>query len=67
MRRTSALAAGLGAVDEQALYDALDWLLGPQERIEKALVRRHLSNSTHWLYDVTSTYFEGRTVHWRAP
>src|ERR1700686_936940 len=52
---------GLGAVDEQALYDALDWLLGQQARIEKALARRHLKNGTLVLYDVTSTYFEGRT------
>ena len=52
---------GLGAVDEQALYDALDWLLGQQERIEKALARRHLKSGTLALYDVTSTYFEGRT------
>ena len=52
---------GLGTVDEQALYDALDWLLGQQARIEKALARRHLKNGTLVLYDVTSTYFEGRT------
>jgi transposase len=52
---------GLGAVDEQALYDALDWLIGQQARIEKALARRHLKNGTLVLYDVTSTYFEGRT------
>jgi hypothetical protein len=31
---------GLGAVDEQALYDALDWLTGQQERIEKAVPDR---------------------------
>jgi hypothetical protein len=52
---------GLGAVDEQELYDALDWLLGQQERIERTLARRHLQNGTLVLYDVTSTYFEGRT------
>ena len=52
---------GLGAVDEQALYAALDWLVGQQERIEKALAQRHLTNGTLVLYDVTSTYFEGRT------
>ena len=52
---------GLGAVDEQELYGALDWLLGQQERIEKALARRHLTNGTLVLYDVTSTYFEGRS------
>src|SRR5512145_2589371 len=51
----------LAAVDEQELYDALDWLAGQQERIEKALARRHLKNGTLVLYDVTSTYFEGRT------
>jgi hypothetical protein len=51
----------LGAVDEQALYDALDWLLEQQPRIESVLARRHLKNGTLVLYDVTSTYFEGRT------
>ena len=49
------------AVDEQELYDALDWLVEKQERIESALARRHLKNGTLVLYDVTSTYFEGRT------
>jgi transposase len=51
----------LAAVDEQELYAALDWLIGQQERIEKALARRHLENGTLVLYDVSSTYFEGRT------
>jgi hypothetical protein len=51
----------LGAVDEQELYATLDWLLGEQQRIERALARRHLHNGTLVLYDVTSTYFEGRT------
>jgi len=52
---------GFAAVDEQELYDALDWLVDEQERIESALARRHLKNGTLVLYDVTSTYFEGRT------
>jgi Transposase DDE domain len=52
---------GFTAVDEQELYDALDWLIDEQERIETALARRHLQNGTLVLYDVTSTYFEGRT------
>src|SRR5216683_6142926 len=52
---------GLGAVDEQQLYGALDWLVEQQERIEKALARRHLKNGTLVLYDVSSTYLEGRT------
>jgi hypothetical protein len=51
----------LGAVDEQELYEALDWLVGQQGRIETALARRHLPHGTLVLYDVTSTYFEGRT------
>jgi len=51
---------GLGEVDEEELYAALDWLAGEQPRIEKALARRHLSGGTLVLYDVTSTYFEGR-------
>jgi Transposase DDE domain len=51
----------LAAVDEQELYEALDWLVGQQGRIEQALARRHLQHGTLVLYDVTSTYFEGRT------
>ena len=51
----------LGRVDEQELYAALDWLVEQQERIEQALARRHLREGTLVLYDVTSTYFEGRT------
>src|SRR5215472_18393631 len=52
---------GLGAVDAEELYDALDWLIEQQDRIETALARRHLIDGTLVLYDVTSTYFEGRT------
>ena len=51
----------LGRVEEEELYAALDWLIGQQPRIEKALARRHLRGGTLVLYDVTSTYFEGRT------
>jgi hypothetical protein len=46
------------ATDE--LYAAMDWLLPRQGRIEAALAGRHL-DGTLVLYDVTSTYFEGRT------
>jgi hypothetical protein len=52
---------GLGRVDEQELYEALDWLIEQQERLEAALARRHLTNGTLVLYDVSSSYFEGRT------
>jgi hypothetical protein len=51
---------GLGAVAEGEAYAALDWLLGQQPRIEKALARRHLQDGTLVLYDVSSSYFEGR-------
>src|SRR6266705_317177 len=51
---------GLGAVDEDELYTALDWLLERQPQIEAALAQRHLSSGTLVLYDVTSSYLEGR-------
>jgi len=51
----------LGEVDERELYATLDWLVGQQARIEKSLARRHLHDGTLVLYDVTSSYFEGRT------
>jgi hypothetical protein len=52
---------GLGTVGEQDLYTALDWLVSQQPHIEQRLARKHLSQGTLVLYDVTSTYFEGRT------
>jgi hypothetical protein len=60
--RTSTLspALKLPAVDEDDLYAALDWLLARQGAIEQALARRHLQAGQLVLYDVTSTYFEGR-------
>src|SRR5215470_8194091 len=51
----------LGAVDEQQLYAALDWLIEQQERVEQGLARRHLKNGMLVVYDVTSTYFESHT------
>lgn len=50
----------ISGADEDELYAAMDWLLPHQPRIEKALARRHLRNGSLVLYDVTSTYFEGR-------
>ena len=44
-----------------ALYDAMDALVARQGAIEKALVKRHLSDGSLLLYDLTSTYFEGHT------
>jgi transposase len=51
---------GLGEVDEDELYTALDWLLERQPAIEATLAKRHLSNGTLVLYDVSSSYMEGR-------
>jgi hypothetical protein len=56
---TLAQELALGAVDEDDLYAALDWLLPQQPAIEAALARRHLGEGTLVLYDVSSTYFEG--------
>src|SRR5438477_4766375 len=54
-------ALDLDRVVEKELYATLDWLLERQPRIEKALAKRHLKDSTLVLYDLTSTWFEGRT------
>jgi hypothetical protein len=51
---------GIGEVTEDELYGAMDWLLTRQGRIEAALARRHLAEGSLVLYDVTSTYVEGR-------
>ena len=51
---------GLGEVDEDELYNALDWLLQRQPAIEATLAKRHLTNGTLVLYDVSSSYMEGR-------
>ena len=48
-------------VDVDELYDALDWLLARQKRIEKKLASRHLEEGGLVLYDVSSSYYEGRT------
>ena len=51
---------GLGAVDEVELYQALDWLGARQSAIETALARRHLPEGALVLYDVSSSWLEGR-------
>jgi transposase len=50
----------LGRVKEREAYEALDWLLERQARIENGLARRHLEDGVLVLYDVSSSYFEGR-------
>ena len=61
MLEGSTLAAELGLVDadEDALYGAMDWLL-ERQAIERALAKRHLAAGSLVLYDVSSSYLEGR-------
>jgi transposase len=49
-----------GAVHDD-LYAAMDWLLERQSAIEARLARRHLKDGELALYDVSCSYFEGRT------
>ena len=51
---------GLGAVSAKEVYAALDWLGASQPAIEDALARRHLTNGTLVLYDVSASHVEGR-------
>ena len=51
---------GIEHVDEDELYAAMDWLLERQGVIEQRLAKRHLSDGALVLYDLTSTYLEGR-------
>ena len=57
------LADDLGVADanEDELYDAMDWLIERQGRIEQRLAKRHLKNDSLVLFDLTSSYFEGVT------
>jgi DDE family transposase len=50
----------LGAVGEVELYRALDWLGARQAALETALARRHLKDGALVLYDVSSSWLEGR-------
>ncbi|MDN5872738.1 MAG: IS1634 family transposase, partial [Nitrococcus sp.] len=60
---TTTLAETLGVedADEDALYAAMDWLGARAPRIEAKLAARHLDEGAQVLYDVSSSYFEGRS------
>jgi len=51
---------GVVEADENDLYAAMDWLLDRQGTIQKKLAARHLSEGSMALYDLSSSYFEGR-------
>jgi transposase len=55
-----ALELGLERVEDKELYEALDWLLARQRRIEHKLAKRHLHDGTLVLYDVSGSYYTGR-------
>jgi len=50
---------GIDDADENELYEAMDWLLDRQEKIEKKLAGRHLVEDGLVLYDLSSSYMEG--------
>jgi hypothetical protein len=50
----------LGTVNEAELLSAMDWLLERQDRVERTLARRHLPADGFVLYDLSSSYLEGR-------
>jgi hypothetical protein len=54
------MTLGLGEVNVKEVYAALDWLGMAQPSIETALAQRHLHDGTLVLYDVSSSYVEGR-------
>src|SRR6266403_6033111 len=58
---TLAVELRVAAATENDLYEAMDWLLERQERIEKKLAARHLREGGLVLYDVSSSFYEGRT------
>jgi transposase len=58
---TSTLAQllGIGEVSEDALYEAMDWLVERQGEIEQRLARQYLEDGSLVLFDLSSTYLEG--------
>ena len=66
---TSSLALSVGLIDvaEREVYAALDWLIEQQTRIEAALAKKHLIHGTLVLYDVSSSYMEGRCCALASP
>ena len=61
--RLSSLAQVLDVegVTEGEFYQAMDWLLQRQSKIEGALAKRHLTGNCLVLYDVSGSYFQGKT------
>jgi transposase len=47
-------------IEKPELYEAMDWLLKRQHRIENKFAKKHLAEGTLVLYDVSSSYYTGR-------
>jgi hypothetical protein len=47
-------------IETAEMYQAMDWLLKRQTRIENKLAKRHLADGMLVLYDVSSSYYTGR-------
>jgi len=52
---------GIRDANKNDLYDALDWLIQRQSRIEERLAGKHLSEGATVLYDLSSSYYWGAT------
>ncbi|WP_052572537.1 IS1634 family transposase [Holophaga foetida] len=61
--RMSSLAQVLGVegATESEFYQSMDWLFERQSKIEAALAKQHLSRGCMVLYDVSGSYFQGKT------
>jgi len=57
---TLAEELGVSEATEDELYQAMDWLLERQGRMEKKLAERYLQEGSLVLYDVSSSYYEGQ-------
>ena len=64
---TLAEELGVRDADVNALYAAMDWLLPRQKSIERKLAQRHLTEGALVLYDVSSSYYTGRTCSLARP
>ena len=58
---TLAETFNVAGATEDDLYEAMDWLLERQDKIQKKLAARHLKKDGLALYDLSSSYFEGTT------
>lgn len=54
------LELGIEGIDEDSLYEAMDWLIERQRRIENKLAKKHLRDGSLILYDVSSSYYTGK-------